>query len=104
MVVSPPMIDARLESVASALAAATSADEVEELRIRFLGRKAELKLAFRAVRDRETGMTLNALARAARDCGHTREDGLAERARPPAERGRSTSRSRRRPAAAGTST
>jgi phenylalanyl-tRNA synthetase alpha chain len=57
------MIDAEaLESeVASALAAATSADEVEELRVRFLGRKAELPQALRAVRDRETGMTLNAL-------------------------------------------
>ena len=57
------MIDAEaLESeAASALAAATSADEVEELRVRFLGRKAELPQALRVVRDRETGMTLNAL-------------------------------------------
>jgi phenylalanyl-tRNA synthetase alpha chain len=46
---------------ASALAAASTADEVEELRIRYLGRKAELPQALRAVRDRETGMTLNAL-------------------------------------------
>jgi phenylalanyl-tRNA synthetase alpha chain len=44
-----------------ALEAAASADEVEELRIRYLGRKAELPQALRAVRDRETGMTLNAL-------------------------------------------
>jgi phenylalanyl-tRNA synthetase alpha chain len=34
---------------------------VEELRIRFLGRKAELPQALRGVRDRETGMALNAL-------------------------------------------
>jgi phenylalanyl-tRNA synthetase alpha chain len=51
-----------LESEAtSALAAAGTADEVEELRIRYLGRKAELPQALRAVRDRETGMALNAL-------------------------------------------
>jgi phenylalanyl-tRNA synthetase alpha chain len=51
-----------LESeAASALAAAATADEVEELRIRYLGRKAELPQALRGVRDRETGMTLNAL-------------------------------------------
>ncbi|MDX6439328.1 MAG: phenylalanyl-tRNA synthetase alpha chain [Gaiellaceae bacterium] len=45
----------------TAIAAATTVDEVEEARIRFLGRKAELPQALRAVRDRETGMTLNAL-------------------------------------------
>jgi phenylalanyl-tRNA synthetase alpha chain len=51
-----------LESEAtSALAAATSAAEVEELRIRYLGRKADLPRALRGVRDREAGMTLNAL-------------------------------------------
>ena len=49
------------EEAASALAAASTADEVEELRVRYLGRKAELPQALRAVRDRETGMTLNAL-------------------------------------------
>jgi phenylalanyl-tRNA synthetase alpha chain len=49
------------EEATSALAAATTADEVEELRIRYLGRKAELPQALRAVRDRETGMALNAL-------------------------------------------
>jgi phenylalanyl-tRNA synthetase alpha chain len=45
----------------TAIEAATSADEIEELRIRYLGRRAELPQALRAVRDRETGMTLNAL-------------------------------------------
>ncbi len=49
------------EEAASALAAASTADEVEELRVRYLGRKAELPQALRSVRDRETGMTLNAL-------------------------------------------
>ena len=38
---------------------------LEEVRVRYLGRKSELKLALREVRDRETGMALNAV-RAAR--------------------------------------
>jgi phenylalanyl-tRNA synthetase alpha chain len=45
----------------AAVAAATSADEIERVRIEYLGRKSALKLALREVRDRETGMTLNAL-------------------------------------------
>jgi len=45
----------------AAVAAATSLDEVDEARVRYLGRKAELPQALRAVRDRETGMALNAL-------------------------------------------
>jgi phenylalanyl-tRNA synthetase alpha chain len=44
-----------------AIEAAKSADELDEARVRFLGRKSELKQALRAVRDRESGMTLNAL-------------------------------------------
>ena len=43
----------------SAIAAAGSLDELEAARIRYLGRKSELKLALREVRDRETGMALN---------------------------------------------
>jgi len=45
----------------AAVAAATSVDEVERVRVEYLGRKSQLKLALREVRDRETGMTLNAL-------------------------------------------
>jgi hypothetical protein len=58
------------QEAAAELASASTADEVEELRIRYLGRKAELPQALRAVRDRETGMTLNALRDAARDRDH----------------------------------
>jgi phenylalanyl-tRNA synthetase alpha chain len=43
------------------LAAAASVDDVERVRVEYLGRKSELKLALRDVRDRETGMALNAL-------------------------------------------
>jgi phenylalanyl-tRNA synthetase alpha chain len=51
-----------LESEASAaIAAAPSLEELDQTRVRYLGRKSELKLALREVRERETGMTLNAL-------------------------------------------
>jgi len=45
----------------SAIAAAVTAEEVEEVRVRFLGRNADLPQALRQVRDRETGRTLNSL-------------------------------------------
>ncbi len=45
----------------AAVAAASSADEIEAVRVEYLGRKSELKLALREVRDRETGMALNAV-------------------------------------------
>ena len=45
----------------AAVAAAQTSDDVERVRIEYLGRKSALKLALREVRDRETGMTLNAL-------------------------------------------
>ncbi len=51
----------RIES--DALEAATSASssaEIEAIRVAYLGRKSALKQALREVRDRETGITLNA--------------------------------------------
>jgi phenylalanyl-tRNA synthetase alpha chain len=45
----------------SAIAGATSLNELDEVRVRYLGRKSALAQALRAVRDRETGMTLNSL-------------------------------------------
>jgi phenylalanyl-tRNA synthetase alpha chain len=51
-----------LESEAlSAIAAARSVEELDDARVRFLGRKSPLKLALREVRDRESGMALNAV-------------------------------------------
>ncbi len=44
----------------AAVAAAATLPELDEARVRFLGRKSPLKLALREVRDRESGMTLNA--------------------------------------------
>jgi len=52
----------RLESEAqSAIAGTGTLDELDELRVRYLGRKSELKQALREVRDRETGQSLNRL-------------------------------------------
>jgi phenylalanyl-tRNA synthetase alpha chain len=45
----------------AAIEGAATADELEEARVHYLGRKSRLKLALREIRDRETGMTLNAL-------------------------------------------
>jgi len=44
----------------SAIEAASTATELDELRVRYLGRRSDLKQALRQVRDRETGMALNA--------------------------------------------
>jgi phenylalanyl-tRNA synthetase alpha chain len=45
----------------SAIAGATTTAELDDVRVRYLGRKSELKQALREVRDRETGMVLNAV-------------------------------------------
>jgi phenylalanyl-tRNA synthetase alpha chain len=45
----------------SAIAAASTLEELDMARVRYLGRKSELKQALREVRDRETGMVLNAV-------------------------------------------
>ena len=78
----------------AAVAAATSVEEVEEARVRYLGRKAELPQALREVRDRETGMALNNARAAIEEALAARERELAEAAqderralRPDAARG-----------------
>ena len=50
----------QFETLAADIAASATLEELEEKRVRYLGRKSELKLALREVRDRETGITLNA--------------------------------------------
>ena len=45
----------------AAVSATASADEIEQVRVEYLGRKSALKLALRDVRDRESGMALNTL-------------------------------------------
>jgi phenylalanyl-tRNA synthetase alpha chain len=48
----------------AALEQAATSDEVEEVSVSFLGRKSPLKQKLREVRDRETGMQLNAIREA----------------------------------------
>jgi phenylalanyl-tRNA synthetase alpha chain len=60
----------------SAIEAASTPAELEELRIRYLGRSSDLKLALREVRDRETGMALNAAREAIEAAVATREAAL----------------------------
>ena len=45
----------------AAVAAASSPSELDDARVRYLGRKSELAQALRGVRDRETGMLLNGI-------------------------------------------
>jgi phenylalanyl-tRNA synthetase alpha chain len=45
----------------AALEAASTSDDVERVRVEYLGRKSALKLALRDVRDREQGIALNTL-------------------------------------------
>ena len=61
----------------TAIEAATDGDALEELRVRYLGRKSDLKLALRDVRDRETGMALNAVRQAIEEALSAREAVLA---------------------------
>jgi len=53
-------VEALEQAALAAVAAATSTDEIEAVRVEYLGRKSDLKLALREVRDRERGMSLNA--------------------------------------------
>jgi phenylalanyl-tRNA synthetase alpha chain len=60
----------------SAVAAAATVDDIERVRVEYLGRKSPLKLALREVRDRETGQTLNALRERLEAAIDSREEGL----------------------------
>jgi phenylalanyl-tRNA synthetase alpha chain len=53
--------DALQQEALAAVAAASTLAELDEARVQYLGRRSALKLALRDVRDRETGMTLNAV-------------------------------------------
>src|SRR2546421_12996041 len=63
------------EAVAAADAASTTG-ELEELRVKYLGRKSDLKLALREVRDRESGMALNAAREAIEQAFAARQEEL----------------------------
>jgi phenylalanyl-tRNA synthetase alpha chain len=49
------------EEAQGAIASATTAEELDDARVRYLGRKSELAQALRGVRDRESGMLLNGI-------------------------------------------
>jgi len=74
--VDPQALD---DAALAEIAAAATLDQLDELRVRYLGRKSELKLALREVRDRETGMALNA-AREAVEAAVERRQQELERA------------------------
>jgi phenylalanyl-tRNA synthetase alpha chain len=68
-----------LESEAlEAIAAASTSGDLDEARVRYLGRKSPLKQALREVRDRETGMTLNAVRERVEAAVAEREAALAD--------------------------
>jgi phenylalanyl-tRNA synthetase alpha chain len=60
-----------------AIAAATTAEAVDDARVQYLGRKAELTQALRAVRDRESGMLLNGIRTRLEAAVQERENTLA---------------------------
>ena len=60
----------------AAVAAASTLAELAEARVAYLGRKAPLKLALRDVRDRESGMALNAAREAIEAAVAQRQDEL----------------------------
>jgi phenylalanyl-tRNA synthetase alpha chain len=63
------------EALAAIEAAETTA-ELDDVRVRYLGRKSDLKQALREVRDRESGMTLNAAREAIEAAVAAREEAL----------------------------
>jgi phenylalanyl-tRNA synthetase alpha chain len=68
------------ELQAEALAAvegAATVEEIEAVRVEYLGRKSALKQALREVRDRETGMALNAVRERLEEAIAAREEALA---------------------------
>jgi phenylalanyl-tRNA synthetase alpha chain len=68
-----------LESEAkSAISGAKTLAELDEVRVRYLGRKSELKQALREVRDAETGRVLNTLRETLEQAVAEREAALSE--------------------------
>jgi phenylalanyl-tRNA synthetase alpha chain len=70
-------VEALEQAALAAVAAASTTDEIESVRVEYLGRKSALKLALREVRDRETGITLNAARERIEEAVGAREAALA---------------------------
>jgi phenylalanyl-tRNA synthetase alpha chain len=62
----------------SAITSAQTVAELDEARVRYLGRKSELKQALREVRDAETGSVLNTLREGLEEAFRDREAALRE--------------------------
>ena len=60
----------------AAVGAATTLSALDDVRVKYLGRKSELKLALRDVRDRESGMALNAAREAIEQAVDARQENL----------------------------
>src|SRR5436189_160290 len=73
---STPVSAARSRATSSIAGDESSPSELEQGRVRYLGRKSELKQALREVRDRESGMTLNALRERLETAFAEREEAL----------------------------
>src|SRR5512132_2074947 len=71
--VAPVDAEALQREALSAIEAASTPSELDGLRVRYLGRSSDLKLALREVRDRETGMALNAAREAMEQAVATRQ-------------------------------
>jgi phenylalanyl-tRNA synthetase alpha chain len=70
--------EAHEAEAAGAIAAAASTDEIDEVRVRFLGRKSAVAQALRGVRDRESGMRLNGIRQRLESAVDARERALAD--------------------------
>ena len=70
-------VEALERAALAAVAAATSSDEIQAVRVEYLGRKSELKLALRDVRDRDSGIRLNAVRERIEAAVEARETELA---------------------------
>ena len=68
--------EAYTKDALSAVERASSAAELDEARVRYLGRKSELKQELREVRDRKTGMALNAAREAIEHAIEARQEEL----------------------------
>jgi len=73
--------NAYLETARGEIESAASAGELDDARVRHLGRKSELKQALREVRDRESGMTLNAVREQLEQLVDEREAALVQEER-----------------------
>ena len=70
--------EAHEDEAARAVAGAATPEELETVRVRYLGRKSELAQALRGVRDRETGMLLNGIRQRLETAVAERERTLAD--------------------------